>query len=543
MMNVIIVDDEILMRIGLKSMIDWESYGFHIVGEAANGKEAMELAQLYMPELIITDIKMPVMDGIELIREASSKLQHCQYVILSCLDEFQYAKEAVRLGAVDYLIKSDIKQQQLLDVLDIVKQNAEKRMQGNADGILQKHYKEGIGFLKETLFKEMFSGFRQEEDILRSREPLNIRLTPDRMVVVKLRIDRFEEIKLKYVEQDEKLLRYAVLNMLEELIPRKWNKELIVESSAEYILVLNVPSDKSNSDVGEALAMDRLDDLFTSLTVAMKDFLHITISIGVSGTVPGFGGLRRAYLEADTALKERFFVSQDEVVYYQSLGWKPREDDSFGLSREEEDQFRRMLEDGGDGAAYLEKLRNRLDAGGVTERASRKSYIRVLSLITSCYPSVPWFGPGDSPYERLLREERLADVHGIVLEYLKQCQTQNDVLYESRSYAEQASEMIRQQYAEDISLQSVARQINVNPSYLSRVFKQETGSNFVSFLTEVRMEKAKQLLQNKQMKVYEVADRVGYPNTAYFSKLFKKLMGQTPEEYRSILMIDKKEYI
>lgn len=541
MMNVIIVDDEILMRIGLKSMIDWESYGFHIVGEAANGKEAMELAQLYMPELIITDIKMPVMDGIALIREASSKLQNCQYVILSCLDEFQYAKEAVRLGAVDYLIKSDIKQQQLLDVLDIVKQNAEKRMQGNADGILQKHYKEGIGFLKETLFKEMFSGFRQEEDIVRSREELNIRLTPDRMVVVKLRIDRFEEIKLKYVEQDEKLLRYAVLNMLEELIPRKWNKELIVESSAEYILVLNVPSD--DSDVGETYAVDRLDDLFTSLSAAMKDFLHITISIGVSSAVPGFGGLRRAYLEADTALKERFFVSQDEVVYYQSLSGKPRQDDSFGLSREEEDQFRRMLEDGRDGTAYLEELRSRLDAGGVTERASRKFYIRMLSLITSCYPSVPWFGPGDSPYERLLREERLAGVHGIVLEYLRQCQTQNDILLESQSYAEQASEMIRQQYAEDISLQSVARQINVNPSYLSRVFKQETGSNFVSFLTEVRMEKAKQLLQNKQMKVYEVADRVGYPNTAYFSKIFKKLMGQTPEEYRSLLMIDKKEYI
>lgn len=537
-MNVIIADDELLMRIGLKSMIDWEANGFQIVGEAANGKEALELAKKHAPHLIITDIKMPIMDGIELIREASSSLQNCQYVILSCLDEFQYAKEAIRLGAIDYLIKSDIKQQQLLELLDIVKRNFEKRMQSNSDDVLKQHYKEGIGYLKETLFKELFSGFRQEEDMLSNRETLHIRLTPDQMIIVKLRIDRFEEIRQKYVEQDEKLLRYAVLNMLEELIPRKWNKELIVENSAEYILVLNVPED-NNGDKA-LLPRERLDKLFANLSGAMMDFLNMTISIGVSCVAPGFGSLRRAYQEADAALKHRFFTQKGEVVYYESSGWKLREDDGFGLSREDEERFRWLLENGGDGVSYLEELRKRVEFAGVTERASRKLYIRILSIITSCYPKTPFFGLGDTPYEKLLREERLSGVHDIALEYLAKCQTQNEMLGErSQTYAEQASEIIRECYADDLSLQSVARQINVNPSYLSRVFKQETGANFISFLTMVRIEKAKHLLKVKYLKVYEVADRVGYPNTAYFSKLFRKITGCSPEEYRSIDTSDK----
>ena len=108
MLGVIIVDDELLMRIGLKSIIQWEDEGFTILGEAANGREALELAGTHRPDLIITDIKMPVMDGLELIREARRLDIGGQFVILSCLEEFQYAQEALRLGAADYLIKSDM---------------------------------------------------------------------------------------------------------------------------------------------------------------------------------------------------------------------------------------------------------------------------------------------------------------------------------------------------------------------------------------------------------------------------------------------------
>ncbi|WP_338555441.1 response regulator [Paenibacillus sp. KS-LC4] len=542
MLNVIIVDDELLMRIGLKSMINWEEYGFYIAGEAANGKEALELAAQLSPDLIITDIKMPVMDGLELIRQVSQLLPSCQFVILSCLDEFQYAKEAVRLGAVDYLIKSDMKQQQLLDVLSVAKKKSEWLLHNSGGAVFKQHYKEGIGYMKESVFKELFSGFRNEEEIVSRSEALGISLVQGSMVLIKLRIDRFESIRQKYVEQDEKLLRYAVVNMMEELIPRKWRKEVIVESSSEYLLIMNMPEkegmpeNQSLLSHEEVLPIERLNKLFASISGAMKDYLNISLSIGISGIAAGFNGLRKAYQEADKALRLLFFESTGNVSYFEGGSIRQRNNDSFVLGREEESRFRRLIEEDEAGAqAYLEQLRKKVDAEGVTENAIRKLNIRLLTLINSCFPSIPETGiRGYTPYELLFQEERLNGLHELVLHYLQQCLAHNQSTdNRNQSYAEQASEIIMNHYAEELSLQSVASQINVNPSYLSRIFKQETGSNFVSFLTRVRMDRALYFLRGKNMKVYEVAGLVGYPNTAYFSKLFKKVIGVTPEEYRA----------
>ncbi|MUT68262.1 response regulator [Paenibacillus sp. NEAU-GSW1] len=542
MLNVIIVDDELLMRIGLKSMINWEEHGFYMIGEAANGKEALELALQHSPDLIITDIKMPVMDGLELIRQASQHFSNCQYVILSCLDEFQYAKEALRLGAVDYLIKSDMKQQQLLDVLSMVKKKNERLLHNSGGEVFKQHYKEGIGYLKESLFKELFSGFRNEEEIVSRSKALGISLVQGSMVLIKLRIDRFERIRQKYVEQDEKLLRYAVINMMEELIPRKWRREVIVESSSEYLLIMNMPEmegepeNRSLLGYEEVMPKDRLDRLFASISGAMKDYLNISLSIGISGVASGYNGLRKAYQEADMALRLLFFEREGNAIYFEDGTKRLRNNDSFVLSREEESRFRRLVEEDEAGAqAYLEQLWKKADAEGVTENEVRKLYFRLLTLMNSCFPSIPETGArGYTPYELLLQEERLYGLHELLIHYLQQCLTHNQSTDDrNQSYAEQASEIIMNHYAEDLSLQSVANQINVNPSYLSRIFKQETGSNFVSFLTRVRMDRAQHFLKGKNMKVYEVAEMVGYPNTAYFSKLFKKVTGATPEEYRA----------
>lgn len=127
MYKLMIVEDELLMRVGIRSMLNWEEYNFYVAGEAGNGKEALELALEVTPDLIITDIKMPIMDGLELIQEASCLLKSCKYVILSNFDEFHYAKEALKLGAVDYLIKSEITETSLVDLLSTI----EEKLKGN----------------------------------------------------------------------------------------------------------------------------------------------------------------------------------------------------------------------------------------------------------------------------------------------------------------------------------------------------------------------------------------------------------------------------
>ncbi|CAH1208279.1 Protein-glutamate methylesterase/protein-glutamine glutaminase [Paenibacillus auburnensis] len=531
MNKVLIVDDELLMRIGLKSMIDWEKHGFRIVGEAANGREALELAELHQPGLIITDIKMPVMDGLELIREHSRKHEGCRYVILSCLDEFHYAQEAIRLGAEDYLIKSDIKPQELLNVLDKVQKRIAKASKEEDAAVLKEQVKEGIGYLKETLFKELISGFREEGEVIEKADALNIALQQGPMVLIKLRIDRFEHIRRKYVEQDAKLLRYSVVNILEEIISRKRKREIIVENSAEYLLVMNME--------GEALKGTEFafcNAMFARIQETLKDFLNITVTIGISSVGLGFGTLKKAYREADMALKSLFFDGAERIAYYDCLPQRYRDIDIFPITPEDERKFRLEVESSTEGAIrFMTKLNEKLRQEGYTEQAARKAYLSVLSLISSCYPSLPNLNDdGRNMYEQILLEETLEGMDRLARRYLVECEQHNlDLPERPQSYAEQAKTIMLQRYAEDISLQSVADAINVNSSYLSRVFKQETGENFVNFLTKIRIEKAQALLKEKSIRIYEVANRVGYPNTAYFSKLFKKVTGVSPEEYRA----------
>jgi Response regulator containing CheY-like receiver domain and AraC-type DNA-binding domain len=537
MLNVIIVDDELLMRIGLKSMIHWEEHGFHISGEAANGKEALELAARQRTDLIVTDIKMPVMDGLELIRQASGRLEGCKFVILSCLEEFHYAQEAVRLGAIDYLIKSDLKPEQLVGVLRTVRDKLEGHTLGLAgNAVLGTEYKEGLGYLKETLFKELFSGYRSAEEVIDRSAALRIALLPQEMLVVKLRVSRFDDIRRKYVEQDEKLLRYSIVNIIEELVPKRWRSEIVVENSADYLLIMNVPSSEARAEATGRLApQEALDGLFGKIFTSMKEFLNIKLLAGVSGICSGFGGLRKAYKEADLALRNHFYGNgtSGSVLYYGTPeGSAERTRGAFPFGREDAAELRRQVERG-DGVTYLDGLRSRMYGEGVSELGCRKLYLRALSVIASCFPFVPELeDEGHASYERIMKEETLESLHRSVLRFLAECRERNAWMDGPRSYAEQARAIMAEQYGGNISLQSVAGEINVNPSYLSRVFKNETGENFIGYLTRIRIEKAQQLLRNKQLKVYEVAHMTGYPNTAYFSKIFKKATGVTPEEYR-----------
>jgi two-component system response regulator YesN len=183
----------------------------------------------------------------------------------------------------------------------------------------------------------------------------------------------------------------------------------------------------------------------------------------------------------------------------------------------------------------LYDYRSELETKRAEENVVREAYIVLMEATNTQFPYAarPRLSLTDkSPYEALLTAETWDDVHQIVFEYVKQC-FRFDPAPTEKTYADTAVDMIHRYYAEDISLQSVAGQINVNPSYLSRVFKQERGENFVSYLTRIRIEKAKSLLESRRLRVYEVADRVGYHNYTYFSKIFKKVVGVSPEEFRN----------
>lgn len=530
MLKLMIVDDELLMRIGLRSMLEWESYGFQIVGEASNGKEALELALAVSPDLVISDIKMPVMDGLEMIRELSRRLPRSQFVIFSNFDDFHLVKEALRLGACDYLIKSEIRHEMLIEVLDRIRKKLETDGRGSQVLYALPDYTQSLTYLKENLFKETISGLASPEKFEALREKLYIRLQPEPFVVLKIMIDRFDQVKKKYVEKDEKLLRFSIVNILEEVTVPKRDKEVVVESSSEYLLFLNIPWEEADE------VRTNINRLCQRLMNTVNDFMNISISIGVSSMMTGYPYIRLAYNEADIAVRQRFFEGAGSVLFFEDLSRQEvRNGRKMPLGRTHQEQFQLVMESGNHAGlrAFLSTVRQVLEQERSDEDAVRQTYLYLLELANAVLYTVSRtrVAPNISPYEAILHAETWGDMESVIVEHV-QAYMDIEEGQTYRSYTDMAIDLINRYYAEDISLQSVANQISVNASYLSRIFKQETGENFTAYLTRIRIEKAKHYLANGRLRVYEVAHKVGYHNYTYFSKIFKKVVGMSPEDFR-----------
>lgn len=533
MYKLMIVEDELLMRVGIRSMLNWEEYNFYVAGEAGNGKEALELALEVTPDLIITDIKMPIMDGLELIQEASCLLKTCKYVILSNFDEFHYAKEALKLGAVDYLIKSEITETSLVDLLTTIEEKLkrERGTQTNVPFMTHDHSK-SLRHLKDSFFQDIVSGFIHEKDMVSKAEEMHLRIRSDKLVVMQFVVNYYEEAKRKYVEKGEKLLRFSVLNIMEEIIPSKWEKEIFVESSSEYWVIVNVLP-------GSESVQADLNKLCNKLLSSIKDFMNLSLSAGVSTIVSGFHGIRKACQEAEFALRQSFFKGSNQILYYADVIQAPARREVNGtLSPEQERNFLKLWvsKDNQKAEEFLEASRSDLEVQQADESSIRKQYVMVMETIHSHLSRATERGKPSfterSPYEIVLKGEYWEDIHQDMLAHIAYCFKTDSLIMQERSYTDLAIELMDKYYAEDISLQSIASQISVNPSYLSRLFKQEKGENFITYLTRVRIEHAKTYLLSRELRVYEIADKVGYHNYTYFSKIFKKSVGLTPEEYR-----------
>ncbi|WP_164848697.1 helix-turn-helix domain-containing protein [Paenibacillus sp. DCT19] len=535
MYKLMIVEDELLMRVGIRSMLNWEEFGFHMVGEAGNGKEALELALQVSPDLIITDIKMPVMDGLKLIQEASCVLKTCKFVILSNFDEFHYVKEALKLGASDYLIKSEITETTLIELLTTIaeKLQIEQINPVNVASVTL-DYSKSLRHLKDSFFQDIVSGFINEKEIVAKAEELQFRIQSDQLVVIKFFVNYYEKAKKKYIEKGEKLLRFSLLNIMEEIIPSKWEKEIFVESSSEYWIIVNVHPETGS-------IYDDLNKLCSKLLTSVKDFMNLSLTAAVSSIVPDFRYIRKACEEAEFALHQGFFMGSNQVLHYNDVLQAPaRQEVDEMLSPEQERDFLKLWvsKDYNSAKDFLEAIRSNLEAQRANETSVRKQYILLMETIHSHLSRGTERGKRNvtekSPYEIVLKGECWEDIHQDMLEHIAYYFRNNSQDMQEHTHADVAIEIINKYYAEDISLQGVANQINVNPSYLSRLFKQEKGENFIAYLTRVRMEHAKNYLLSKELRVYEIAEKVGYHNYTYFSKIFKRSVGHTPEEYRDL---------
>ncbi|MBD2867169.1 response regulator [Paenibacillus arenilitoris] len=532
MAQLLIVDDEAHVVDRFAATIDWKSEGIEQVHKAYSGLEAFELLQQISIDIVVTDIKMPGMSGIELIAEIRRTWPTTKCILLSGYSEFNYAKQAMLLQTEDYLLKP-VKEEDLLGAVRRVRGKLEREWEEVVSSRrLTYTLKENLPLIRANLLLELLQGKKWNEQALREKMNMLDMGEGAAWTSFTLMIVRLDEHFLQYDAQDLSWKEYAVSNMAEELFGGRyaiWHAKDV----HDYLVFLMTAKQGDDPVWFERTA--------AALQSAACDYLksRISIMVGRRGAFPR--DVHPAYNRAIAAFRRRI-GSESELFM------RLEEDDRtvghvgalHGLH--EPPTLIQLLEAARWDAAE-DKLRSVFEAMESGETASQEHLLEMYFTIASAYAYTA------HKNGRLLAEligihyERMTD--GVPLRSLNHLREwslltlrhiQEDTARESRDTRSSLIEVIRsfieENVTRDISLQSIADRVMLHPVYVSKVYKLETGENISDYVQRAKMGKAEFLLKNSQDKIYEIADKLGYQRPHSFIHAFKKALGMTPQEYR-----------
>jgi len=512
MRNLLIVDDEKNIRDGIKVMIAREFPGIYHFFEASDGEAALNIARMTPVDVLITDIKMPVMDGIELIKLIQQLERIPAVIILSGYNDFTYAKEAIRWKVKEYLLKPIVRQE-LYQALIRLEQEANdmEEIEGIVNGAAQREHDFRQNELHYILLNEDISDHEIRERLSR----VGLSWLDDGYFIGLIQ-------PLEYKEQSNNDVLSRVKGILQQTSSEPFHQ--FVDKNGRYIIV------------------SRDDALFSSIISQWEEGKLQSVKVGLSEHVDSIEHIKKAYNQASKCLKYLFLQSSAGVVRYENIKDKnedytiPREtiqkiSNMLGNNREQEiknllievlDYQRILYYD----ISYLEKISktlNELVFDRVFQVYGEES-IEILKLykkIGNIY-SLPNFHDYFRNVESLL--ERLN-------EFVKTVKS----VHFNQKEMKQALDYIHNHYNREISLATVSNHVSFNYYYFSSLFKDYTGESFTQYLKKYRISKAKELLEASDYKVYEISAMVGLENTKHFTKVFRESEGVTPLEYRNRL--------
>lgn len=535
MLKVFLVEDEIVMREGIKKNINWEREGFNFVGEASDGELAYPLIQKTRPDILITDIKMPFMDGLELSRLVKQELPDIKILILSGYDEFDYAKEAISIGVTDYLVKP-ISGAKLLEAVKRVAEvvEEEKRQKQYLETFLLEQ-QENTQLAEQKLFRSLVSAQKPVSVLLVEAREIGMELAANRYNIMRFQIFCGENT-VGYSEEENQAIE-DIRELVEEM-----QEILLIELGIEGCAFILKETDGRSLEDLEQDFMERLREIF-------KNYPGLAYFGGVGLPVGRLGELGKSFEKASRAFSYRYLRERNQFIESRrEESVQPPAVDELDLSsltreRMNKKAVRSFLRTGLTGEVshfveeYFESLGQEsiqsllfrqymtmdlyLEAAGVLEETG----VRAGELSERCgdFQKNPQVVQSPEQMKAYVKKLFLAAVE---LRDSVSRRKYSSLLQEARAFIEQHYE------DEAVSLNTVAASVNLSPNHFSSIFSQEMGQTFIEFLTQVRMDRAKELLRSTSMKTAEIAFAVGYKDPHYFSYLFKKTQECTPREFR-----------
>lgn len=531
--KVFLVEDEVIIRSGVKKSINWEQEGYEFVGEASDGELAYPMILKEKPDILITDIRMPFMDGLELSRLVKKELPDIKILILSGYDEFEYAKKAIKIGVTEYLLKP-ISAAKLTEVLNAVAETI--RQENEEKNLLETYFaemRENTERDKMRLFEKLLMGDLSMGEILEAGERFGMNLGASCYKIVLFKILANLENHV-YAEQ-----MVDACSSVEQAASMMEGVYVFQRGVEGWAFLLTAQDEKSMEESAKIL--------YQNLKQAMKNYTQLEYFGGIGSTVPRIRSLKQSFREADRAFAARFVEEANQIISQKEFeksqmeeGLKMQGVVQIGKSRE---MLQKFLSNG-----TREEVKAFSDAyiSRIEEENIRSTMVRQYVVIDVCIVILS-FCERISSANRLQEEAEelqkmmqkihsLSEIKKYVVRLLNEAIELRDA-ESGRRYSDliaAAKKEIENHYMTgEISLNTVAISVGMSPSYFSSIFSKEAGKTFVEYLTEVRIEKAKEFLMCSSMKTSEIGYEVGYKDPHYFSYIFKKVQGCSPKEYRA----------
>ena len=530
MIKTIIADDEILVRVGLKSMVDWQAMGYEIVGEAEDGRQVLELCRNQRVDLVITDIKMPKMDGLELIRTLGRKYPSTKIVVLSCYNEGEYIKEAMKYrGAIDYIFKIAMDKAELQKTLENVKKIIYEDIAKSGRTPEQHGYvSDDLEKIKvwERILNEGNGQLTGGEDGLQSFFGIPLQ-KPYVCIVIRL-FQKENSQRLLQAQGLKKEHKVYFVSSVSNLLGK--DKILYDISFLKQEIVLLITLEKQ-------IGTDVLEELCKKIDSTNYFWFNVHMSFGISSKQQGAQQLGIAFAQAREAREASFFYGEAKIKQYQERERKKRPEKTLPVGQElmillceNPDKIRKTL------ACYFRFFQ---EEGGIREEEIKENCFVFLSNLTNILSS--WLDYAfltryrERLWERLMSSYTLEGLQSCVEGYteglLTELEKQENGLLSAES--RKALQYVHENYKNELRLKNIAEYIGINESYLSHLFKKEYGKSLITYLNEYRILKAQELILSSDVSLNLIAEAVGYPNYTYFSKVFKSITGTNAIDYRA----------
>ncbi len=530
MYKLLLVDDESEIREGLREVIPFNELGFEVAGEAANGVEALALCESLQPDLIITDIRMPLMDGLTLCRNVRRTAPAAQFIILSGYDDFDYARQAIENKAMGYLLKP-ISAMEFTEMLKGARMTLDEAARQRSDvRRLRQHFHQSLPLLKESLMASLLSGEMSREEALSHASRYGLDLASPFYAVCMMHIGR--ETGEDRID-DPELLPFAVMNIAGEVLGN-YHKCHLFHFGGKVAALLALDEDTPES-------FSAVQNHIEEARKTVVHYLSCELFVGISTPCRDIATLPAAARQAISALDQSVLSLADHALCVTDIERGSNTDlimDEYRLR-----QLSNYIKLGEKKRAedHLRALMDRCRRDKPSARAYQTYLMELFMAFVRMVPGMsPEAGDYDEDFDKLTKAifRRGLSVDEAEASFLKLLRRQADAAGDSRRnsgllLSSAAMDFLKVNYEkDDLSLETLCQHLHVSPSYFSAVFKKETRKTFHQVLTELRMDKALHLLSSGDLQTAQVAQAVGLPDPSYFSYCFKKHFGFPPSRAR-----------